>query len=67
MLHVPKNNYGKDAGAIWQLFYGKTHLTISTSRRWMLYANHGNVNKKLIKHLKVVATDTRYFARDFDK
>ena len=35
MLHVPKNNYRKDAGTIWQLVYGKTHLTISTSRRWM--------------------------------
>ena len=67
MLHVPKNNYRKDAGTIWQLFYGKTNLTVSTSRRWMSYANYGNVNKKLIKHLQLAATDIRYFARNFDK
>ena len=35
MLHVPKNNNGKDAGTICQLVYGKTHLTISTSGKWM--------------------------------
>ena len=33
MLHVPKNNNGKDGGTICQLVYGKTHLTISASRR----------------------------------
>ena len=35
MLHVPKNNNGKDAGTICQLVCGKTHLTISTSGKWM--------------------------------
>ena len=33
VLHMPKNDNRKDAGTICQLVYGKTHLTISTSRR----------------------------------
>ena len=43
MLHVPKKENGKDIGIIFQLVYGKTHLTISTSRRRMWYENYGNV------------------------
>ena len=35
VLHIPKNDNRKDAGTVCQLVYGKTHLTISTSRRWM--------------------------------
>ena len=48
MLHVPKNNNGKDAGTICQLVCGKTHLTIFTSRRSIQYANYGNVKAESI-------------------
>ena len=51
VLNVPKNDNGKDAGTMCQLVYDKAHLTISASRRWMQYANYGNV-KAASKYLR---------------